>query len=558
MSTKNSRSLNYTHDEINLLLNKIDKNKVLTEDQYNHLFVSIGLSKIDKALDKIKENENEIKILRDKHIAEKNYIDKDFDALNKAIDDLIEVDRSTKEILDDLYVDLSDLQEYILDVDEGIVAQMNTFMANVNEELKAYIDTLNELELQTSKLDNEKAAVEHTHVIADLLDIESKLSLFEYQLREKYLFTDLINKSHTHPDEIFSITKDRITEWDSKATVGQINSILNTIAEIKGEYETTEEIRLRMTLLEESINNCIGKYEELLEDLQNKAREKHVHNLKDIDTLVGVLDSKVDKERNKTLIDYKTLSQIKNLLAQQRLLQAGEDCVHANQEVLDSITQEDIDRWNSIEEDIIIDLIKEELKNSSLSDLINNDFYTREEVHTIIEGNIEEKLRERLVDLRFRPVTVEEFDKLTDAEKNDTNTVYIITNSLSYEQDSKTFVTGEQLENRLQDILDKLDIITKEKLDERLDYLNFKRVLSNGKEVDDKQDETVYMVMDSIDVDISSYLPIKEFEKRISDPVETANRPLNPVIGQCYFDTVLKIPLWFNGENWVAADGEPR
>ena len=56
MSTKKYHSLNYDHTEINLLLSKIEKYKVLTEEEYQHLFVTIGLSKIDQALETIKEN----------------------------------------------------------------------------------------------------------------------------------------------------------------------------------------------------------------------------------------------------------------------------------------------------------------------------------------------------------------------------------------------------------------------------------------------------------------------------------------------------------------------
>lgn len=32
-------------------------------------------------------------------------------------------------------------------------------------------------------------------------------------------------------------------------------------------------------------------------------------------------------------------------------------------------------------------------------------------------------------------------------------------------------------------------------------------------------------------------------------------RPKNPTIGQCYFDTKLNKPLWFNGYKWVDALG---
>ena len=35
----------------------------------------------------------------------------------------------------------------------------------------------------------------------------------------------------------------------------------------------------------------------------------------------------------------------------------------------------------------------------------------------------------------------------------------------------------------------------------------------------------------------------------------TANRPTTAVLGQCYFDTDLNKPIWFNGTNWVDYTG---
>ena len=65
----------------------------------------------------------------------------------------------------------------------------------------------------------------------------------------------------------------------------------------------------------------------------------------------------------------------------------------------------------------------------------------------------------------------------------------------------------------------------------------------------------LYVITDAPDIDMNSYLTIEEFEKRISDPMPSANRPENPKEGQCYFDTTLKQPIWFDGENWVDAMG---
>ena len=56
---------------------------------------------------------------------------------------------------------------------------------------------------------------------------------------------------------------------------------------------------------------------------------------------------------------------------------------------------------------------------------------------------------------------------------------------------------------------------------------------------------------------IFTFLTKEDFKKRISDPATTNNRPQNPIIGQCYFDTTLNKPVWFNGSVWVDALGNP-
>jgi len=37
-----------------------------------------------------------------------------------------------------------------------------------------------------------------------------------------------------------------------------------------------------------------------------------------------------------------------------------------------------------------------------------------------------------------------------------------------------------------------------------------------------------------------------------------SNRPINPAIGTPYFDTSLGLPIWFNGTNWVDANGQQK
>ena len=56
---------------------------------------------------------------------------------------------------------------------------------------------------------------------------------------------------------------------------------------------------------------------------------------------------------------------------------------------------------------------------------------------------------------------------------------------------------------------------------------------------------------------MNTFLTKEDFKKRIGDPATTSNRPQNPIIGQCYFDTTLNKPVWFNGSVWVDALGNP-
>jgi hypothetical protein len=57
----------------------------------------------------------------------------------------------------------------------------------------------------------------------------------------------------------------------------------------------------------------------------------------------------------------------------------------------------------------------------------------------------------------------------------------------------------------------------------------------------------------------------------ITDPVDTFydeeekdclvlpnNRPSDPIVGQCFFDTTIKLPLWFDGQDWIDALGNKR
>ena len=570
MSTKKYHSLNYDHAEINLLLSKIEKYKVLTEEEYQHLFVTIGLSKIDQALETIKENKESYELLLKKHEYDKNYLTGCIDAINKALEDQQKIDSNIEELITDLEARVENYYDFVINLEDGLVVLDEEFKKALRAELDEVINLLNEQEIKTTELTETKANIDHKHSTKDIENFEGELYNFEVHLKERYLL-DKINShiQHPCPKHVFSIKQEDIDAWNHKATLDHIKGLKNEITKIKDNYTTTEEVLICINDLKESLSKYV-LLDDYLMELERRALIEHTHSINEIDGLLRYLDMKVDKEKNKTLIDYRTLSQIKSLLAQQHLLQAGkQEHEHGNYEDLNSIQKEDIDRWNDKLDSVEAKkLIKQEIENSSLSDLINKDFYTKDEIDLFIkcseDASIDKvELEERLGGLSFKPITQEEFNALSEEEKEIDGLVYIITDAPSYEQDKSTFVTGEQLADRVNDVLKDLTVITQAKLlevlDERLDGLKFEQITaSKYKELIDNDNLAVgvlYVITDAPDIDMNSYLTIEEFEKRISDPMPSVNRPEDPKEGQCYFDTTLKQPIWFNGENWVDAMG---
>jgi hypothetical protein len=55
-------------------------------------------------------------------------------------------------------------------------------------------------------------------------------------------------------------------------------------------------------------------------------------------------------------------------------------------------------------------------------------------------------------------------------------------------------------------------------------------------------------------VDVSELVTKQELENRLNGLSEL-DRPEQPVVGQCYFDAKVGLPLWFNGKDWIDAMG---
>lgn len=557
MSNEIYRSLNYGHREINDLLGKIRNGKILTETEYKRLFIEIGLDKIstfDGSYESLKDLPNIHEIAA--QVAMK-YVD----ALKSEM--IAMMTAGDVELQENLDVHLNAYQELLFNLEDGIIVLDEQFKQELQENLDSCIELLTSLESQIESMESTKANTEHEHTLDDLSDIEDRLSRFELQLRTEYSLETVESQSHTHPKEVFNITKDDITSWNRKATLDHIQELRDNIQEIKNNYLTTAEVLTCIEDLKFSLSDYVLR-EDIFGLLDIKANAQHRHEISEISSLADYLDTKVNKERNKVLIDSTLLSKVENLVRRQELLETGkQEHEHGNLNILNGISNLDIDRWNShIDREEAKQIIDNAIRKSSLNDLVNNSFYTKEEIDVLIKCSElasikKEELEDRLNGLTFIPIKQNQFDKLSEEEKEDKSTVYIITDAPSYEQDKNTFVTGEQLEDRMLDILDENTIVTQDSLDDRLDGLRFKQVTANEYNSIEREDGILYVITDAVDIDMSIYLTKEDLEKRIGDPLDSVNRPEDPAEGLCYYDKTLKKPIWFNGEIWIDALGNP-
>lgn len=551
------KSLNYGHREINDLLGKINKGKVLTEDEYKRLFIEIGLDKIstfDGSYESLKD-------LPNIHEIAAQVAMKYFDALRSEMIKLMT--EGDAEVQANLDVHLNAYHDLLFNLEDGIFTLDEQFKNELKKEVDECIELLAELESQIKDAKENKSDINHKHTINDLSDIEDKFNQFELQLRTDYSLDTVKSQTHTHPKEVFNITKDDITMWNRKASLDHIQELRSNIQEIKNNYKTTEDVLVCINDLKDSLNEYVLR-EDIFGLLDTRAYTDHIHDIKDIGNLADYLDMKVNKEKNKVLIDSKLLSKIENLVHRQELLEAGsQQHEHGNLGILNSITNFQIDKWDScIDRDEAKQIFNNEIRKSTLNDLVNNSFYTKEEIDVLIEcselATINKvELEERLNGLTFKPIKQEEFNALPEDEKINESIVYIVTDTPSYEQDRDTFVTGAQLEDRMLDILDKHTVITQDLLDNRLDGLKFKQVTAGEYNSLEREDGVLYVITDTVDIDMSVYLTKEDLEKRIGDPLDSINRPENPAEGLCYYDKTLKKPIWFNGEIWIDALGNP-
>lgn len=557
------KSLNYEHNEINNLLRKIETNHVLTADQYKQLIENIGLNKIEKILKDFDGSYDSLKDLPNINEIAARVAMGYFDALRSEM--LTTVEAGDDEVREDIEVKLEAFHDLLFDLEDGVLTKDEQFKDEMMKEFEELIALISEIDKRIVQLKAEKANELHYHESKHIVDLSDTLDSFEIKLKEENHLDDLNSKSHTHPKEVMELNAARFKKWDEKASLKHIYDLRDSITEIKDDYVTTSDIKDCINDLKSDLELYMLK-EDCFDLLDEKSHVKHMHEIKDINKLAERLDSKVNKEINKVLIDIKLLARIKNLIALRDLWiedlqnQGGEyyDHGHGNLDVLETISDDEINKWNqSVNEARVKELINNEFEDINLDELINNEFYTKEEIDDMILNTGSTDIESRLNGLTFIPITTEEFNALSEEDKEDSTVVYIITDATAYESNTDEFITNGKLDSKLRELLNSGSVLTDEVLDKRLDGMSLKKTTAANYNKDEKEENVLYVITDADEIDMTLYLTKEDFRERISDPATTSNRPENPNIGQCCFDTTLNQPIWYTGSIWVDALGNP-
>lgn len=521
MGTELYRSLNYGHYDINRLLKKIDEHFVLTEKEYEQLLKDIDfLSKIstfDGSYDSLKGLPNIHEIA---HVIAMN---RDT-ALQNELKALIE--QGDQAVTDELSVQLADLHELLIELQDGLITLDEEVTVELQKEINEALTFVAELETKVNDFESKKSDVGHKHKSEEIEDLDSKFFNFKQELNETYLLEDTNSKRHTHVQGIEvldSITIDKINEWNNKLNQEQLDELQKQLEAMEFDYIS------RDAVIEEVIAKIPDPTLFVLEKdlyslLSQRAYTVHTHKMSEVQNLINILNTKVDKEAGKTLILGTTLAKLEILLKKHAMEKDVEGKhLHLNLSTLDLIDDEDIERWD---------------KGVSAETV-------REIIISLLEENDLTGLENRLNGLSFIPIKHDDFNNLTDEEKTDPTKVYIINDMGSDEVEClENYMTKEQV-----------DLVVNNLLENRLDGLQLKQVTSEEYNDIEQEDGTLYVITDAIDIDMNVYLTKENLEERISEPATSDNRPASPALGQCYFDTTLGKPIWFDGTNWVDALG---
>ena len=522
MGTELYRSLNYGHYDINRLLKKIDDHFVLTEKEYKQLLKDADylsrISTFDGSYDSLKGLPNIHEIA---HVIAMN---RDT-ALQNELKTLIE--QGDQAVTDELSVQLADLHELLIELQDGLITLDEEVTVELQKEINEALSFVAELENKVNDFESKKSDVGHQHKAEEIEDLNTKFEDFKFELNETYLLDDVNSKRHTHAQGIElldTITKDKINEWNNKLNQDQLDELQNQLELMELDYIS------RDAVIEEVIAKIPDPTLFVLEKdlyslLSQRAYAVHTHKISEIINLIEALNKKVDKETGKTLIEGTLITKLEILLKKHAMEKDEEGKhLHLNLDSLDLITDELIEQWSAgvsaeTVKEIIIDLLEE-------NDLTG--------------------LENRLNGLSFIPIKHDDFNKLSDEEKTDPTKVYIINDMGSDEVEClENYMTKEQV-----------DLIVNTLLEKRLDGLQLKQVTSEEyNDITEQEEGVLYVITDAIDIDMNVYLTKENLEERISEPATSDNRPASPALGQCYFDTTLGKPIWFDGANWVDALG---
>lgn len=534
MSSEIYKSLNYDHQNINFLLDKINKHFVLTEKEYKQLQDAVKFLNHFPDFDGSYDSLTGLPNIHE--IAHVIAMDRDT-ALRSEL--LTRIEDGDAELLEDLLIRIDDFYSKLEELQDGMITVDEEIRAELKDEINATFDYVGELENKILEVEEAKANKEHIHSSEDIEDIDKRLFELKSELETQYLLQECHDKRHTHDQGLTvlnTITKEKIEEWNNKLNQDQLDALQKQLTEIELDYISRDEVIQEVIGKIPDLSNFVLT-KDLYALLDKRAYATHTHTFKDIPTLIDKLNSKVDKEKNKTLINGTTLAKLELLLKKHEMGLGGLD-QHSHKDlfaldlisfefatlITNRITKDNIDKWDAgvsaeTVKEIIIDLLEE-------NDLTGLD--------------------KRLNGLSFIPITQAEFDELPEDKKTDKSLIYIITDAGADEVETlENFVTKEQV-----------NIIIDNLLDERLDHLRLKQVDSAEYNSMESQEENVlYVITDAMDIDMSVYLTKNNLEERVSEPATTANRPTAPVAGQCYFDVTLGKPIWFSGEVWVDALG---
>ncbi len=520
MSTKSHR-LNYGHYDINRLLKKIDEHYVLTEKQYEQLLKDTDflnkISTFDGTYDSLKGLPNI------HEIAAVIAMNRDT-ALQAELKALIE--NGDLAVAEELSVQLAALHEALIELDDGLIKLDEKVTTELFDEINEALEFVKELEATVLGFEEKKADKEHTHPAEEIDGLDNKFNDFKNNLSNEYLLDDCRDKRHTHVQGIElldSITKDKINEWDNKLNQEQLDELQKQLELMELDYISRDAV-IEKVIAKIPDPSLFVLEKDLYSLLSQRAYTIHGHGMGDIANLIEVLATKVDKEAGKTLIFGTTLAKLEALLKKHAMeYDIDGTHLHLNLDALDLISDESIEKWDK--------------------------GVSAETVREIIIGLLEENdltgLENRLNGLSFIPIKHDDFNNLTDEEKADTTKVYIITDMGSDEVEClDNYMTKEQV-----------DLIVNTLLENRLDGLQLKQVTSEEYNNVEQEDGVLYVITDAIDIDMNAYLTKDNLEERISEPATSDNRPAAPALGQCYFDTTLGKPIWFDGTDWVDALG---